>query len=174
MSGWRHAAGRLQVRGNPGDKAVHQRSPCQGFRLNASRAGGPIDTKNFVERSNATMNEKFESNSNNYDESNLNRPHSVPGARPVARTQTASDEIGIDAERDTRDTLERTLANECSSDFAKWPSRLVGNGLEVAVGSLKRTARFCPRKQTSSGCPFKSAVANAGLVLSESTVVRAW
>jgi hypothetical protein len=38
-------------------------------------------------RSAATMNGKFESTSNNYDESNLNRLHSATGARPVARTR---------------------------------------------------------------------------------------
>jgi hypothetical protein len=36
----------------------------------------PIKREPSWKRSNATMNEKFESNSNNYDESNLNRLHS--------------------------------------------------------------------------------------------------
>jgi hypothetical protein len=39
-----------------------------------------------IARNAAIMIGKFESSSNNYDESNLNRLHSVPGARPVAGT----------------------------------------------------------------------------------------
>jgi hypothetical protein len=40
-----------------------------------------------ITRSAATMNGKFESSSNNQDESNLNRLCSVLAARPVARTR---------------------------------------------------------------------------------------
>jgi hypothetical protein len=49
-----------------------------------------------ITRSAATMNGKFESSSNNQDESNLNRLYSVLAARSVART-IASEEIRMDA-----------------------------------------------------------------------------
>jgi hypothetical protein len=43
------------------------------------------------------MNGKFELSSNDYDESNLNRPHSVLGAGVVAGDSIASDEIRMEA-----------------------------------------------------------------------------
>jgi hypothetical protein len=48
-----------------------------------------------ISRSAATMNGKFESSSNNYDESNLNRLYSVLETRSA--DSMASDEIRMDA-----------------------------------------------------------------------------
>jgi hypothetical protein len=72
ISGRRHAAACQLLRNNPENEALHLGTPYQRF---------PIKRAWLKAHAKPTMNGKFESTSKKYDESNLNRFLSVPGAR---------------------------------------------------------------------------------------------
>jgi hypothetical protein len=96
-----------------------------------------------ISRNAATMNGKFELSSNDYDESNLNRPHSVLGAGVVAEDSIRRNEFRMDASL-------RAASSEWN-DRASFPKRLMRPA--PACGSVDPSASASPGDLHPDGSP---------------------